>query len=151
MTRNERDRQQGNKERKKNMYSKRPRERQRNPKRVFSRERKGERKAQRGRNFEEVVFKILQQIQNKGHFKDVAYHAPNSTEDRAGKDFTVAIIIEGERVECSFGMTTSLHSREFARGRYPEVPQFHWPLNTKPETIQKRVLALFPERRTPTS
>lgn len=151
MTRNERDRQQGNKERKKNRYSKRPRERQRNPKRVSSRDRKGERKAQRGRNFEEVVFKMLQQMQNEGHFKDVAYHAPNSTEDHAGKDFTVAIVLKGERVERSFGMTTSLHSREFARGRYPKVPQFHWPLNTKPETIQKRVLALFPKHRTLTS
>lgn len=143
MARNKNDRQQGNKERKKNRYSKKPWESQRNSKRVSSRKRKGERKAQRGRDFEGDVFKMLQRMQDEGHFEDVAYHAPNSTEDHDGKDFTVAIALEGKRIEQSFGMTISLSSQKNAQGRYPGVPQFHWPIGTKPETIQKRVLALF--------
>lgn len=143
MARDKNGQQNRNKERKKNRHSKKPWERQRNLKRVSSRDRKGERKARWGRDFEEVVFKMLQRMQDEGHFKDVTYHSPNSTEDRDGKDFTVVRVLEGERIERSFGMTTSLRSRESAQGKHPGVPQFHWPINTKPETILKRVFTLF--------
>lgn len=103
-------------------------------------QRRAPRKALLGREFEKVVASYLEELQAVGEIDSYSATTPNSEEDRAGKDF---IVRRGEEEEVFFGVTTSHKSWKVAKLRYRDVPQFHFPHNTKPDTVKRRILELF--------
>lgn len=107
--------------------------------------RKSARWAKIGRAFEQEVLVILTEAQegDDSLFEEVIYHKPHSEEDRDGKDFTVVRDVNGRCQTCSFGVTISHTSVQASCITHPDVQQFHFPIGTKPETIIKRVRALF--------
>ena len=105
--------------------------------------RKSFRRSLMGRKQEATVLEILEQAQRKGQFLKVELHQPNSAEDRSGKDFTVVKIVGQEKVEKSFGITISERRNGYSKMVHPDVPQFWFPLATKPKTIIKTVESLF--------
>jgi hypothetical protein len=115
-------------------------------KRFESRNRRGDRYSEIGRKFEGEVAELLQKMQDEKLILGFERHAPNSTEDGQGRDFTVTALLAGVQVEKSFGVTISMRSWNEAKVLHPEVPQFCFPLGTKPETIRARVLELFQTR-----
>jgi len=98
--------------------------------------RKSVRYSRVGRQREADIEKILVA---SGQFNTVRRHEPHSNADCDGKDFTVW---RGD-AQRSFGVTISSHCWHDAELKHPQVPQFWFPLNTKPETIIARVTALF--------
>ncbi|MEK7546222.1 MAG: hypothetical protein AAB554_04070 [Patescibacteria group bacterium] len=115
-------------------------------KRFESRHRRGERYSDIGRKFEAEVEGILQKMQDEKLIVDFVRHAPNSGEDRDGRDFTVTAPAAGAPAERSFGVTISLRSWQDSKILHPDVPQFCFPIGTKPETIRARILELFETR-----
>lgn len=115
---------------------KRYREQQRNQKRKESRDRRSLRKSKFGRSFEKMIYQILL---SSNKFDEVIYHEPNSKEDQNGKDFSVKINNDIR----SFGITISHNSWVNSKLIHPDTPQFYFPVETKPETIVKKVLELF--------
>lgn len=105
--------------------------------------RRTQRCAERGREFEEFFSELLRKMSEEDMILSFEKHPPHSPKDQSGMDFTVSKTVHGESIERSFGITTSHASMKRARVRYPSVPQFHFPMETKPETMQKRVLGLF--------
>lgn len=109
-----------------------------------SRDRRSQRKAAQGRVFENsVMVALLEKMKEEKKIFDFIYHEPNSPADREGRDFTVKQILLGEIIERSFGVTISLNSQQESRIKHPAVTPFFFPPETKPETIQKRILSLF--------
>ena len=107
------------------------------------RARKAMRYAAVGRMLEDEVEKILAKMQDEGVIFDFARSLPNSQEDHEGKDFRVSQIIDGKKIDRFLGVTISQRSHSIARIRHRNVPQFLFPVETKQETIKKRVLELF--------
>ena len=105
--------------------------------------RRRQRCSERGREFEKTFSMLLEKMQKRDMIVLFKQHPPNSPEDRSGKDFTVWKMVNGKCIGHSFGITTSSNSLKRSRVRYPTVPQFHFPMETRPETMQKRVLGLF--------
>ncbi|MBI2642257.1 MAG: hypothetical protein HYW97_00185 [Candidatus Wildermuthbacteria bacterium] len=70
-------------------------------------------------------------------------HPPNSAEDHNGKDFTVTKMVGNTLFLQSFGVTISMRNWPESVNQHPNIPQFCFPIGTKPETIQKRILKLF--------
>ena len=107
--------------------------------------RKADRYSIQGREQEDQVWRILSRARLEGEptFAWVTHHAAYSTPDRQGKDFTVARVVRGEIVSRSFGVTISLKSWKLDQQLYPGVPQFCFPIGTRPDTIIKRILSLF--------
>lgn len=113
--------------------------------------RKSKRYADVGRIKEIEVEKLLKQagdINGKLLFSSVKRHEPNSLEDREGKDFTVSIIVDDKIISRSFGISISRQSVCESRLKHPQIPQMHLPISIKPDTIVKKVLALFTESST---
>lgn len=104
--------------------------------------RKGERMAKQGRLLEEEVAALLEKMREEKLIIGFIAHAPNSPEDTAGRDFTVEASVSGTTAARSFGVTISLKRWNESKIRH-DVPQFCFPLGTKPETIRKRILELF--------
>ncbi|AKM84639.1 TPA: hypothetical protein DHW58_02405 [Patescibacteria group bacterium] len=98
-----------------------------------------------GREFEGEVLELLKAAQENDTpiFTNVIHHTPYSGADYAGKDFTVTRYVDGHTEHRSFGITISKHKIQDAQMLHPGVPQFHFPIGTKPETIVARVKALF--------
>lgn len=99
-----------------------------------------------GRQFEREVLQLLREAHDADDapiFTKVTLHRPYSGADYAGKDFTVVRTIDGQSKQCSFGVTISQRRNRDAGMLHPNVPQFCFPIGTKPETIIARVLALF--------
>ena len=115
-------------------------------KRFESRDRRGERYAAIGRKFEEEVSDLLQKMQDEKLIAGFVRHEPHSREDRQGRDFTVTALADGKEEKRSFGVTISMRSWHDAKIQHPDVPQFCFPIGTKPETIRARVLELFQTR-----
>ena len=115
-------------------------------KRYASRERRGDRYAEIGRRFETEVAGYLQKMQDEKLILGFVHHAPHSKEDGDGRDFTVTGLVERKPAERSFGVTISLASWNRSKVLHPDVPQFCFPIGTKPETIRARVLELFKTR-----
>lgn len=105
--------------------------------------RHGARRAHMGRAQEENVENILAKMLSHGLIADFKRSRPNSKMDAEGKDFEVVKLVDGALVVRHFGMTISMKSRNNARVRYPDVPQFTFPIGINPSTIEKRVLELF--------
>ena len=105
--------------------------------------RKSQRMADAGRAFEEEVAGILERMLEEKLISGFVAHAPHSSEDAQGRDFTVTSIAGGKTVERSFGVTISLKRWQRSKILHPDVPQFCFPLGTKPETVRKRILELF--------
>lgn len=99
--------------------------------------------SKQGRAFELEVAKILTRLLEEEKISDFQRHEPSSEEDHDGKDFTVCRKIGEEVVSRSFGVTISLRSWADGKVKHPDVPQFCFPLGTKPETIEKKILSLF--------
>ena len=121
----------------------RRREPQRNRKRQDARARKSERYSAIGRAFEQEVAAILERLKEEELISDFVAHSPHSEEDHEGRDFTCMRRIGDETHARSFGVTISMRSWNASRIKHPDTPQFCFPVGTKPETIRKRVLALF--------
>jgi hypothetical protein len=105
--------------------------------------RKTQRMADRGREFEDEVGGLLQKMQDEELIIGFVAHAPNSTDDQAGRDFTVMTMFNGKEVSKSFGVTISMRHWHDSKVKHPDIPQFCFPLGTKPETIRTRILELF--------
>ena len=105
--------------------------------------RKSQRFAALGRKLEKEVAELLEKMQESGLIESFVYNKPFSEADCQGKDFTVRLSIGDEVVERSFGVTISYKSWGDSKVKHPDVRQFCFPIGTKPETIQKRVLELF--------
>ena len=105
--------------------------------------RKADRYAEIGRKFEGEVAALLQKMQDEKLILRFVSHGPGSEEDHDGRDFTVAAVVAGQEAERSFGVTISLRRWHVSKMLHPDVPQFCFPLGTKPETIRARVLGLF--------
>jgi hypothetical protein len=105
----------------------------------------GARRARLGRAQEENVEAILLKMREQGLIADFKRSRPNSKMDAEGKDFSVTMLVGGVEVVRHFGMTISMKSRNNARVRYPDVPQFVFPVGTNPSTIERRILELFSE------
>lgn len=112
-------------------------------KRYASRDRRGERYAAIGRNFEEEVEGHLQKMMDEKLVVGFVRHAPHSREDGQGRDFTVTALVGGKEARRSFGVTISMRSWNNAKALHHDVPQFCFPIGTKPETIRARILELF--------
>ena len=82
-------------------------------------------------------------LTKSGKFLEVVHHKKYSWFDLNGKDFTCKKIIDDRCVSISFGVTISRRSWKNAKMKHPEVIQIHFPINTKPETIIKRIDSLF--------
>lgn len=109
-----------------------------------SRDRRSRRKAELGKVFENsVMVSLLEKMKEDRLISDFIHHSPNSAFDRAGKDFTVFQSGDPEPIARSFGVTTSFKSQKESLIKHPGVPQFFFPPETKPETMQKRILNLF--------
>ena len=105
--------------------------------------RRGARFSAYGRELERKLEEMLARMQEEGTITSFVRHEPNSAEDAAGKDFSIILGEDEGAVTVSFGVTISQKSWDEARGVHPDVPQFWFPLNMKPETMRKRVLSLF--------
>ncbi|HNZ84131.1 MAG TPA: hypothetical protein PLA41_02990 [Candidatus Pacearchaeota archaeon] len=105
-----------------------------------SRNRRRERYGEIGIQREDFIADILEK---SGKFIKVVHHKKYSWSDLHGKDFTCYKIIDDKCVSISFGVTISRRSWMKARIRHPKITQIHFPINTKPETIIKRVDSLF--------
>lgn len=112
-------------------------------KRFESRDRRRERYGEIGRKFEGEVADLLQKMQDEKLLLGFVQHEPNSTEDQDGRDFTVTAVLGGKETFRSFGVTISLQNWNEAKIKHPDVPQFCFPIGTKPETVRKRILELF--------
>jgi len=112
-------------------------------KRYESRGRKAERYGEIGRKFEGEVAELLQKMQDEKLIARFTAHPPDSPEDQQGRDFTVVVANGGKETERSFGVTISLQRWNQSKVLHPDVPQFCFPIGTKPETIRARILELF--------
>lgn len=105
--------------------------------------RHGARRARLGRSQEENVEGILEKMRERGLIADFRRSRPNSKMDAEGKDFSVTKLVDGVEVVRHFGMTISMKSRNNARVKYPDVPQYTFPVGINPSTIERRILELF--------
>lgn len=105
--------------------------------------RRSERMSRHGRLLEEVVL-LLAKMQEQGKIASFIRHPANSIEDSDGKDFTVTVMQNGQASTCSFGVTISPRRWRDGKMKHPHVPQFCWPIGTNRDTMEKRILELFP-------
>ena len=106
-------------------------------------DRRRTRRALQGRLFEGEVAKMLEKLKAEGKILSFVRHLPNSAEDHEGRDFSFTGLREGVQVKLSFGITISSRSWNWAKARYPNIPQFYWPIGTNPATMVKRILKLI--------
>lgn len=107
--------------------------------------RRSNRVAARGRELEGRIEKILQRMKTEGKIDDFIMHPPYSKEDHEGAD--ASTIKKGVRK--SFGVTISMRSWARSKKLHPDRPQFCFPLETKEETIERRILKLHEENAKP--
>ncbi len=107
--------------------------------------RRMERGAARGNELERQVETLLDAMKNDGEISDFKKHPHNSREDHQGKDFTVVRDIGGVPVKKHFGVTISLRTWCKEKNAFfkNHVPEFCFPIGTKPETMKKKILGLF--------
>jgi len=105
--------------------------------------RKSMRRSIIGRQQEKNVLDILEKAKERGEFIKVEFHTPNGADDRSGKDFTVVKLVGEEKLYRSFGITISHRRNGHSKLIHPEVPQFWFPIEIKPETIIKTINELF--------
>lgn len=109
--------------------------------------RKGRRFALRGSDFENItVPKILEKMVLDGKITKFVHFYKNSKEDHDGKDFMVVMECDGKLTEVCFGVTISFKSWNRSKPLHFGVPQLCFPVGTKPETIEKRILGLFTKK-----
>ncbi len=101
------------------------------------------RMSRHGRTLEDDVERLLEKMKARGDVSLFVRNSANSAADAEGKDFTVTKKVDGVDVVRHFGVTISTKSHNNAKVRYPDVPQFHFPIGTNPTTIEKRILELF--------
>ena len=111
-------------------------------------DRRSVRMAKQGRLLEDEVERLLKRLEEQGEIVRFKKHEPNSREDREGKDFTVVKSVEDNEFQISFGVTIALKSQRKSRLRY-DHPQFCFPIGTKLETIERRILDLFKSLKAP--
>ncbi len=105
--------------------------------------RRSQRIARRGLVLEGEVEQILQAMQAAGTIQSFTHHQKFSSADCDGKDFTVRKEINGTIVDRSFGVTIAQKSKNRAEFLHDGTPQFWLPIGTKPETIRRKIEALF--------
>jgi len=102
--------------------------------------RKSERYSEIGRQFENEFEQLLISWVEAGYFDGYERRT-----DREGEDFLVYKKINEEMLEKSFGITISQRKVVKDRVRHRHIPQFCFPIGTKPDTMLKRVSELFPK------
>jgi hypothetical protein len=105
--------------------------------------RKANRYSEVGLDLELHVESLLEKMVEEEIIQSFTHHSHNSPEDSRGKDFTVSKVVCGEIIKKSFGVTISLRSWNHSKHKHPNVPQMCFPIGTKTETINKRILDLF--------
>lgn len=108
--------------------------------RIMANIRRSERYRKVGEERENLIADILEK---SGKFFKVIHHEKWSQPDMNGKDFTCCKIIDGKHISKSFGVTISNKSWKKSKNMHPGVIQIYFPINTKPETIIKRIESLF--------
>src|SRR3989338_5598822 len=105
------------------------------------RDRKSSRYSAAGRSLEARVASILQRMAADGRIVSFELHPPNSPQDEMGMDFTVWALGSGDGIdERSFGISISANSTREGIAKHLDVPQLWIPINTKDETIVKKIL-----------
>ena len=107
--------------------------------------RHGDRLVAEGRRLEKDVEAILLRLETRGDITSFTVHPPYSQEDYAGRDFTARKQVDCVLVERSFGVTISPKSWRRAKQTHPATPQFCFPIGTNTDTIERRILGLFPK------
>lgn len=106
-------------------------------------ERRGNRLSFLGKEMEKTVEKILRKKIEEGMLHSFQYNAPNSPEDREGKDFTVRMTVNGEISVRHFGITISkLYHRKKELLHY-DVPCILITFEMREERIWERIMDLF--------
>lgn len=108
------------------------------------RKRRGDRFSKIGRQFEQQELpQLLERMKEEGVIVGFAISRPRSPDDYDGKDCEVRMQKDGAVISRAFGVTISREGVYRARLKHPLVPQFCFPIGTKPETIRRRILGLF--------
>jgi hypothetical protein len=76
-------------------------------------------------------------------FRRVVRHDPNSSFDRAGKDFSVSMRTNGHLMTRSFGITLSPERRRRSTRKHRSIPQLYFPLRISEQEIIEKVIGLF--------
>lgn len=112
-----------------------------------SRDRRSMRGAQRGRETEKRVEKILAEMVAAGDILDFVYSLPNSTEDAGRTDFTVRRAMDGSVHARSFGITISgSRYRLCSNFLRPDCPNIQIPPDMTDTRIRERILMLFDDK-----
>ncbi len=94
-----------------------------------------------GRNLEDRVAQILANLWHQGEITRFECFAPNSKEDREGKDFLVVINVNGVELEYYFGVTISKKAHEKSSKKHSEIPNLHIPCWSNDEFIGNAILS----------
>lgn len=97
-----------------------------------------------GRKMEEVVSKVLTDMQNRGDIFSFVRYPPHSREDREGKDFEVTVLSsDGDKVTKEFGITISERGLIAHRLKHPHLPHLLVEPTAPDGRIANLVLGLF--------
>lgn len=95
------------------------------------------------RGMEDEVARVLVRLQERGAISRYVRCEPGSADAQSGADFRVCMPMDGTEVERAFCVSVSYGDFREKRARCPGLPIFRLPPETKPETIEKRILGLF--------
>ena len=96
------------------------------------------------RKMEMRIKEIGDGLVEEGLLGGFACSDPSSKESSEGRDFTATMIVGGDPIEHSFGMT--IYGSDVANQRqtsYPNVDQWSLPWNINDTTIRKKILGQF--------
>lgn len=96
------------------------------------------------RKMEARITAIGDSLVEEGLLSELVCFGPLSKESSEGRDFTATMIVDGDPIEHSFGMT--IYGSDVANQRqtsYPNVDQWSLPWNINDTTIRKKILGQF--------
>ena len=95
------------------------------------------------RGMEDEVAKALERLQMRGAISRFVRGTPDKDGATDRVDFRAYRPVDGAEVERAFCISVSYGDYCEKRARCPGIPIFRLPPETKPETIEKRILELF--------
>lgn len=104
------------------------------------RDRHAKRRSFLGRQTEDRVALLLEKKQKQGELVSFVKHQTNSPEDRAGKDFTISMLIGEKVITTSFGVTISPSQPEMG------IPLIRIPPEMGDERIWYRICRICEEK-----
>lgn len=105
--------------------------------------RNNDRLGRAARGMEDEVAKVLGRLQERGAISRFVRCEPGSADAKDGIDFRAFKPVDGTEVGRAFCVSVSYGDYREKRARCPGIPIFRLPPETKPETIEKRILGLF--------